>query len=207
MPIVKKVYDVNVNEKGKNLNFKRLTYTLLDDTKSTCLTLIHYTGDHTTATQSPHGNSKLKGDRPYVRTCPSVLKKANEVQDVPSNVYKKMVAEVDCTSCHQPVLIPRDITQIKNLQARTKQKFQLTHDALYNLHELAYDIDDFVSKINTYPYLIIICRLKSLKQELDRLILLAPDSPILLSCIPHFSLEIFIYLHFCLSMSYLSLIL
>lgn len=102
-------------------------------------------------------------------------------QDVPSNVYKKMVAEVDCTYYHQPVLILRDTTQIKNLQARNRQKFQLTHDALYNLHELAYDLVDFVSKINTYPNLIIVCGLKGLKQELDRLILSVPNNPILMS--------------------------
>ena len=49
----------------------------------------------------------------YIRTCPSVLQAAGEVQDVPSNVYKKMVAEVDCANYHQPVLVPRDTTQIK----------------------------------------------------------------------------------------------
>lgn len=181
MPVVKKIYAVNVNDKGKNLDFKRSTYTLLDDAKNACLTLIHYTGDHTKATQFPHGNSKSKGKRPYIRSCPSVLQEASEVQDVPSNVYKKMVAEVDCTSCHQPVLTPRDVTQIKNIQARNRQKFRLTHDALYNLHELAYDLGDFVSKINTYPNLIIVCGLKGIKQELDRLILSAPNNPILMS--------------------------
>ena len=181
MPIVKKVYSINVNDKGKNPSFRRTTYTLLDDDKNEHCTLIHYTGDHTTATQFPHGNSKLKRNKPYIRTCPSVLQRASEIQDVPSNVYKKMVAEGDCTNYHQPVLIPRDTTQIKNIQARNRQKFRLTHDALYNLHELTYDLGNFVSKIITYPNLIIVCGLKGLIQELDRLILLAPDNPILLS--------------------------
>lgn len=179
MPVVKKVYAVNVDDTGKNFNFKRLSYTLLD--KSSSLTLIHYTGDHTTATQFPHGNSKPKGSKQYVRSCPSVLQKANEIQDVPSNVYKKMVAEVDCANFHQPVLLPRDTTQIRNLQARNRQKFRLTHDSLYNLHELAYDLDGFVSKITTYPNLIVVCGLKGIKEELDRLILTAPDDSVLMS--------------------------
>ena len=117
----------------------------------------------------------------YVRTCPSVLQAAGQVQDVPSNVYKKMVAEADCANYHQPVLVPRDTTQVKNVQARNRQLFRLTHDALYNLHEIAYDLGNFVSKIITYPNLVVVCGLKSLKQELDQLILLSPDDPILLS--------------------------
>ena len=164
----------------KNPCFKRSSYSLLDDTKNECLTLIHYTGDHTTANKFPHGNSKSKVKKAYIRTCPSVLQAAGEVQDVPSNVYKKMVAEADCANYHQPVLVPRDTTQI-NVQARNRQLFRLTHDALYNLHEIAYDLGDFVSKIITYPNLVVVSGLKSLKQELDRLILLSPDDPILLS--------------------------
>ena len=179
IPVVKKVYAVNVNDQGKNSDFKRSAYTLLDDANNECLTLIHYTGDHSTATLFPHGNSKKS--KPYIRTCPSVLEKVAEVNDVPSNVYKKLVAEVDCTSSHQPVLNPRDTTQVKNVQAKNRQKLRLTHDALYNLHELAYDLGDFVSKIITYPDLIVICGLKGLKQELDRLILSAPDDPVLMS--------------------------
>ena len=92
-----------------------------------------------------------------------------------------MVAEADCANYHQPVLVPRDTTQVKNVQARNRQLFRLTHDALYNLHEIAYDLGNFVSKIITYPNLVVVCGLKSLKQELDRLILLSSDDPILLS--------------------------
>ena len=58
---------------GKNSNFRRSSYTLLDDARNECLTLIHYMGDHTTATHFPHGNSKSKVNKAYVRTCPSVL--------------------------------------------------------------------------------------------------------------------------------------
>ena len=92
-----------------------------------------------------------------------------------------MVAEADCANYHQPVLVPRDTTQVKNVQARNRQLSRLTHDGLYNLHEIAYDLGDFVSKIITYPNLVVVCGLKSLKQELDWLILLSPDDPILLS--------------------------
>ena len=85
MPVVKKVYAININDAGKNSNFRRSSYTLLDDARNECLTLIHYMGDHTIATHFPHGNSKSKVNKAYVRTCPSVLQTVSEVQDVPSN--------------------------------------------------------------------------------------------------------------------------
>ena len=113
MLVIKKVYAININDSGNNSNFKRSSYTLLDDARNERLTLIHYMGDHTTATHFPHSNSKSKVNKAYVT---SVLQTVSEVQDVPSNVYKKMVAEVDCANFHQPVLAPRDVTQIQNMQ-------------------------------------------------------------------------------------------
>ena len=77
--------------------------------------------------------------------------------------------------------MPRNPKQIKNLQAKERQATRLTHDALYNVHELAYDLDDFVYKIVTFPDLIIICGLKAVLQELDRVILAATKTPVLLS--------------------------
>ena len=46
-------------------------------------------------------------------------------------------------------LYPRNTKQVSNMQARVRQKFRLIHDALYNLHELAYDLDGFLAKITT----------------------------------------------------------
>ena len=47
------------------------------------------------------------------------------------------------------------------------------------MHELAHDLGDFVSKIITYPNLIVVCGLKSLKQELEQLILSSPADTVL----------------------------
>ena len=41
--------------------------------------------------------------------------------------------------------MPHNFRQIKNLQYKERQKSRLTHDAIYNLHELAYDLDGFVN--------------------------------------------------------------
>lgn len=63
--------------------------------------------------------------------------------------------------------MPRNKRQITNIQYRQRQKFRLTHDALYNLHELAFDTDGFVKVITTFPSLIVICGLASILTELD----------------------------------------
>ena len=57
----------------------------------------------------------------------------------------------------------------------------MSHDALYNLHEVAYDLTNFVYKIETYPNLTVICGLNHLTDQLNRLIQIRPDTPILLS--------------------------
>lgn len=67
----------------------------------------------------------------------------------------------DCALEHQPVLIPRNRKQVANMQGLQRKKIRLTHDALYNLHELSYDLVDFVHRITTYPDLIVVCGLKS----------------------------------------------
>ncbi len=53
-------------------------------------------------------------------------------------------------------------------QYKECQKYSLTHDTTYNLHEVAYDLDDFVKEIITFPDLILICGLNKHIDELDQ---------------------------------------
>ena len=57
--------------------------------------------------------------------------------------------------------------QIKNLQMKHHQSLWLTHDALYNLHEMAYDLNGFVLKITTYPDLVVICAIQSMLNDFE----------------------------------------
>ena len=57
--------------------------------------------------------------------------------------FKQMVQAPISSPNHQPVLMSHNPKQIKNVQASQKQLLHLTHDVLYNLHRLAYDLDDF----------------------------------------------------------------
>jgi hypothetical protein len=171
---------VSVTPEGKNNLFRRNTYSLLAH-RVPALTLVHYLGDETVAADFPHGNAK-QSTVPHVRTCPSMLRMISKSDQVPSNVYKKVIAENDCVPALQPVSNPRNTKQVANIQANERKKFRLTHDALYNIHALAYDLDGFVAKITTYPDLVLICGSKNMAHELDQLLLCqSPSAPQLLS--------------------------
>lgn len=161
---------------GTSTKFKRHAYTMIDDTHKT---LIHYLGDHTSIIDFPHGNSK-HDERMHVRTCPSVLKAISNV-DVPSNVYKKEITKNDCLPEHQPVLKPKNVKQISNVQAKNRQNFRLTHDALYNIHELAFDLNGFIAKIITYPDLVVVCGSTLMVTELGKVLQASTTVPQLLS--------------------------
>ena len=175
---MEKRYFIADTPEGRNPGFKRHAFTLLEST-SKC-TLVHYLGDESIGSQHPHGNCKST-KKPYVKTCPSILHTASKLKDCPSNVYKRMIAESKCLPGKQSVLMPRNIKQISNLQAKERQKTRLSHDALFNLHEIALDLDGYVAKIVTYPDLLVICGLKSILSELNRIISAGTTSPVLLS--------------------------
>ena len=103
------------------------------------------------------------------------------MKDSPSNIYKQMVQAPISSPYHQPVLMPRNPKQVKNVQASQRQSLRLTHDALYNLHKLAYDLDGFFHKITTFPDLVIICGLKAILLEFNRIINVKSHHPMLLS--------------------------
>lgn len=58
---------------------------------------------------------------------------------------------------------------------------RLTHDALYNLHEMAYDIEDFVKVIKTFPDLLVICGIKVVLKEFNLVLQAQSEAPQLVS--------------------------
>ena len=107
----------------------------------------------------------------------------SETSDTPANSYKQEISSQvsKYPSSLQTVYLPRNVKQIQNAQAQKRQTFRLSHDALYNLHEVAYDLNGLVHKIENYPNLTVICGLKHLTDQLNSLIQLKSDIPILLS--------------------------
>ena len=97
------------------------------------------------------------------------------------NIYKKEIMKNDCLPAHQSVLKPKNVKQISNIKARNRQKFRLTHDSLYNIHELAFDLDGFIAKIITYPDLIVVCGSKLMVAELSKVLQTSTKNSQLLS--------------------------
>ena len=159
-PILFKNYYVFVNPDGTdNPGFKRFSYHLHN--KSNDLTVVHYKGNHTLADQ--YEDAKWQ-------TCPSVLREWEKSEQSPSVLYKKNICNNQFISLeYHSIFSPQNQKQISNLQARHRQKLRISHDALYNLHELSYNLENFVHKIITYPDLIVICGLKPMLKEVNRL--------------------------------------
>ena len=160
-PVICKTYYNYIGpDNAERKQFRRYSYTI--PSQNNHLMLVHYKGDDTVATDS--------GSKPHIRTCPSVLRELEQASQSPSVVYKKKVSKSDCPLEHQPVLVPRSSKQVANMQALQRQKTRLSHDALYNLHELSYDLQNFVHKIVTFPDIIVICGIKVVLKECNRLL-------------------------------------
>ena len=106
-----------------------------------------------------------------------MLRELENTTQSPSVAYNQKIA--DCSSTMlSPVLLPRNRKQVSNCQHLRRQAFRLSHDALYNLHELSYDIPDFVHKIITFPdLLLVICGIKHFLIECNRLLALHSTLP------------------------------
>ena len=120
--------------------------------------------------------------RPYTRTCPSVLSNLEKEcqNNTTAKVYRSHITRIPAPT-HLSVMQPRNKKQVKNVRSKMLKRHRLSHDALYNLHELATDMPDFVHVIRTHPDLVCICAHKALLEELDRVLLVESSSPQLLS--------------------------
>ena len=166
--IVKKYYIYIDSEGELAKGLKRYSFVIPSCNKG--LVLIHYSGDTTLTNNDPH-----------IRTCPSVLKELESSVKSPSVVYKDCISKSISSVEHHSVLLPRNKKQVSNMQAKGRQKLRLSHDALYNVHELAFDLDNFFHKIITFPDLIIVCGLKVMLTKINKIIQLHHSPPILFS--------------------------
>ena len=71
-PKIKKYYFIAVTPDGTNSGFQKMVFHLPENQD---LFLIQYIGDDSLAVdQPPHGNTSTEATRPYIWTCPSVLR-------------------------------------------------------------------------------------------------------------------------------------
>ena len=121
-------------------------------TPSSKVVLIHYIGDENAAVNFHHGNSAKHITRPHIRTCPSVLRSLEKecTHTTTAKVYRSHITQVPPPT-HASVLQPRNKKQVKNVRHKMLERQRLSHDSLYNLHELATDMPDFVHAITSPP--------------------------------------------------------
>ena len=117
--------------------------------------LIRYVGDSTLAVQFPHRNAKST-QRNYTRTQPSILRNIGSVSGSARQVYQQQVLAGPPNVYDQLASVPRNLEQVRNVRKMIRNRNCLTHDGLYNLHKWAFDNDDFVRHITTYPNLIVV---------------------------------------------------
>ena len=113
---------------------------------------------------------------------PSVLRKLENdcSKGTTSKVYKSAISNISPLT-HMSVLQPRNDKQVENIRTKELQKHRISHDALYNLHEMAVDMPDFIHTIHTHPDLVCVCGQRALLEEMDRVLLLNSPSAQLLS--------------------------
>lgn len=172
---MKKMYFSIDTPGGPCNDFKRYAYQLMNDKSKT---LIQYCGDHTKVIDFPHGNMKNHPEKNFVRTCPSYLSTCKTLIETKTAgvVYKKEVAGAACDDDSAPVYTPRNLKQLRNLRHKHLNQLRISHDTLYNLHEIAYDIPGFIWKITTFPDLLCICGLEEIISEFNRVILVSSHS-------------------------------
>lgn len=158
---MKKSYFDIQTPKGPSTEFRKHAYELEPPNN---FTLIHYLGDEGAATDFPHGN-KRNDDRAHVRTCPSLIKELTTKCQTctTSRVYKSAITTLPPVP-HMPVLHPRNSKQVENIRMNQLRTHRISHDSLYNLHELALDIPTFIHAIRTHPDLVCVCGQKALFQ-------------------------------------------
>lgn len=114
--------------------------------------LVRYIGDETVAGHFAHGNSK-NSTQVYERTQPHVLVDIREAPGTPVEVYEASIRQTEFngeSSTPAAGATVRNLEQVRNAQKLVRNKGRMSRDALYNLHELAYDTQ-FVKHITTFP--------------------------------------------------------
>ena len=174
----KTVFHVQTRE-GVRPEFRRISYQYLSEPSKV---VIQYVGDSAVAEAFPHGNSN-DASRAYVRSCPSLLAslKLGVQSDVPSNIYKRATG-TDVEPVLQPVMAPRNSKQVENAAYSVNSNKRLSQDSIYNLVEIAYDLQSFVHKVSVFPHLTVICGNTQILKHCNLALLSSPtDSPAILS--------------------------
>ncbi len=138
--------------------FRKSIYSLVGDDKQLAADfyLIHYMGDETAYVPHKHGNAKT--NRTFILTKKQVFSDIllHDQGQAPSNIYKAVLAKASTNDQEQmPVNCPRNLKQVQNTVYAQRCKDRISHDEIFSLHELAYQLPGFIWHITTFPDLLV----------------------------------------------------
>ena len=188
-PKVKKKYFYIANESGgASKDFVKFVYHEPDHFNGPFV--IQYHGDEEASELFSHGNSK--SEKIFMRTKPSSLDswlQKTKTED-PHVVYKKeLTTSSNMTDENNDLLSkPRNLKQLQNARLKVANTSRISHDTLYNMHEIARDTgSDFIHLIQTRPDPLVICGHTKIMTEMEN-VLCFGSSEQLLSYDPTFQL-------------------
>ena len=136
--IKRKVSNIVTPTSGKEglPTFQRISWTHRD---KPMLVLVQYIGDDSVSVDFPHKNSKK--DIPYIASAPSVLRDLEVAPTKPFQTYQEGVFNAPTDATSQNLLVPRNITQVRNAKQRFRREQKGT-DSLTNLIRLSLEYED-----------------------------------------------------------------
>lgn len=166
----------NDNEGG--IEFQRKVYWQ----ENSHLKLVHYRGDESQYVPRPHGNDKSDNGIEYRRTLPSVIHDIRDkgIYKTPQNVYQSLTTKHSKGS-HLGVNNPRNSEQVRNVQKRLRRDKRLTKDEIFSTVQLAFHVQGMIREITVYPDLSIILSHQDLLEELNKLLMVKSNEPLLMS--------------------------
>ena len=172
-----KMYYKLMNQNSADERLKKHVFKMEND-ENLNLILIQYIGDETIFVPQPHGNNKKRKNE-YVRTKPSVLNKTKDhTAKNPVSVMNKINLKINAPCKETGFSNLRNKRQVINMQSRLRKQQGLGPDALYNLHQLFYHLDGYITDIVTAPDLIVLLQMKDMLEEFDRLLQLKSDEAV-----------------------------
>ena len=176
-----KIYFHIRNGNEKSSKFRKSVYQMSGPNNSQNLKIVVYEGDNAEYKAMPHGNSMSENARPFQRTLPSVLSNLkSRINENPADRQNAKELHNKIRSELPFVLNPSNTKQIRNIQASVNRTKRLSHDSLYNLHELYYHLDGYIAEIKTLPDLHVIVAHPEVISEFDRLIQIKGDDAVCL---------------------------
>ena len=162
-----KYYATSNTSRSYNTKFSRVVYFSIEKEIKDRVYLIAYLGDEKTYTDVSHGNRKFHKERIHFQTEPLLLSSIELINKTPSVIYKEKICEQTAkleklgdnyASAYERLLLPKDTKQISNKLYALRKTEKLSKDSIYNIYEIAMNLEPFVFEFKLIPELQVVFR-------------------------------------------------